>query len=93
LAKAVQNLPHKHKALSSNPRNTKKEEGGGGRGKEGEEERPSERKSGHWGHALEGDIGTLAPSCLSFCFLASRKLPTHEILGDTLKSYLNYSMY
>lgn len=25
---------------------------------------------GHWGHALEGDLGTLVLSSLSFCFLA-----------------------
>jgi hypothetical protein len=32
-----------------------------------------ERKLGHWGHALEGLIGTLALSCVSLYFLATIK--------------------
>jgi hypothetical protein len=34
---------------------------------------PSRRKLGHWGYAIEGNNGTLAPSLLSPCFLDSMK--------------------
>jgi hypothetical protein len=32
---------------------------------------PNGRKLGYWGHALEGDIGSLALSFSSLCFLAT----------------------
>jgi hypothetical protein len=35
---------------------------------------PRGKNFSHWQCALEGDIGTSAPSCLTVCFLAAMKL-------------------